>query len=188
MEEKSFQRRARVISGSVIILINLVILVGSMITRNPYEILWVSHYAGILGGIVLINNFNKPVLNGMYSFLFILQLGSVVTHIINPVNETYLDILYWFNHLPHFIGFYLLAKKEYSAYGVHLGFVFMLFLTNLSFQILYTDSLVDPLILGYEINTVYREYFIYVILLALAWYIILLILIKKKSYKKRNEK
>ena len=186
MKEKLLQQRVRVVSSILIILINLIILVGSMITRNPYEILWVSHYAGLLGGIVLINNFKKPVLNGMYSFLFILQLGSVVTHIINPVLDTYLDVLYWFNHLPHFIGFYLLVKKEFNLNGVHLGMIFMLFLTNLSFHILYTDSLVDPIILSYEINTVYREYFIYVIFLALGWYIILLILINEKTKRKKK--
>ena len=182
MKEKLYQQRARVISGIFIILINLIILVGSMITRNPYEILWVSHYAGIVGGIILIINFKNPVLNGIYSFLFIFQLGSVVTHIITPVLDTYLDVLYWFNHLPHIIGFYLIAKKEYSANGVHLGFIFMLFLTNLSFHILYANSVV-----GYEINTVYREYFIYVIFLALGWYIILLILLNEKRKRNNSE-
>jgi len=180
MEEKLIQRRVWVISGIILIPINLITLIGSMITRNPYEILWVSHYAGLLGAAVLIYNFEKPILNGMYSFLFILQLGSVVTHIFNPVFESYLDIFYWLNHLPHFIGFYLIAKKEYSTNGVNLGIIFMLILTNLSFHILYTDSVV-----GYEINTVYREYFIYVLFLALGWYIILLILINEK--RKRNQ-
>ena len=61
-------------------------------------------------------NFKKPFLNGMYAYLFILQLGSVIPHSIqlfqNPIIESYLDIFYWLNHIPHLIGFYLLVKKE----------------------------------------------------------------------------
>ncbi|MHA1730037.1 MAG: hypothetical protein ACTSWY_15110 [Promethearchaeota archaeon] len=168
--------------GIILVPINLVCLIGSGITRNPYEILWISHYSGLLGAIVLIFRFKKPFLNGMYLFLFILQLGSVITHsidvCISPIFVDYLDIFYWLNHLPHLLGFYILAKKEFNINGVHIGFIFLLFLTNLTSQILYFNS---EEALG--INTVFRSYHIYVMLLAMGWYILLLLFYFNKNKK-----
>ena len=169
-----------VIFGCLLIPINLVCLIGAIISRNPYEALWISHYAGILGALVLISKFKKPLLNGIYSFLFILQLGSSIMHIINPVPYVnYLDVFYWLNHLPHLAGIYLLLKKDFDITGVHIGFIFMLVLMILTFQILYVHS---QEALG--INIVYREYFVLVLSLAVLWYIFLIFF----HYTKRKSK
>ena len=160
-----------VIFGFILIPINLVCLIGAIISRNPYEALWISHYAGILGGIVLIYNFKKPLLNGVYSFLFIFQIGSSIMHLINPVPYVnYLDVFYWLNHLPHLVGIYLLIKKDFDITGIHVGFILMLILMNLTFQILYVNSQET---LG--INIVYRESFFLVVILAVLWYSFLLL-------------
>ncbi|MHA1510688.1 MAG: hypothetical protein ACTSRX_03100, partial [Promethearchaeota archaeon] len=167
------------IFGIVLIPINLVCLIGAIISRNPYEALWISHYAGLLGAIVLIYKFKKPILNGIYSFLFVFQVGSSIMHIINPVPYVnYLDTFYWLNHVPHLVGIYLIMKKDFDVKGVHFGFISMLLLISLTFQILYINSQES---LG--INTVYRDYFFYILFFALIWYIFLLFF----HYKKKDE-
>ncbi len=163
--------------GLILIFINLFCLIGAIIRRNPFEALWISHYAGLLGAIILIMNFQSPILNGIYSFIFIFQLGSAFMHIIDPVPyNDYLDVLYWFNHIPHLIGFYIILKKEIDIRGIHFGFIFMLFTMNVTFQILYINS---QEFLG--INIVYREYFFSVLMLAIIWYLFLLYLINKHN-------
>ena len=119
-------------------------------------------------------------LNGLYSFLFVFQVGSSIVHIINPVLYiNYLNTFYWLNHLPHLVGIYLLMKKDFDVKGVHFGLIFVLFLMNLTFQILYINSQES---LG--INTVYRDYFFYILFFAVIWYIFLLFF----YYKKKKEK
>jgi hypothetical protein len=180
MDIEWLKKNGWVIFGIILIPINLVCLIGAIISRNPYEALWISHYAGLLGAIVLIYKFKKPMLNGIYSFLFVFQVGSSIMHIINPVPYiNYLDTFYWFNHLPHLVGIYLIMKKDFDVKGVHFGFIFMLFLISLTFQILHINSQES---LG--INTVYREYFFFILFFAVIWYIFLLFF----YYKKKKEK
>jgi hypothetical protein len=170
------------IFGFILIPINLVCLIGSIISRNPFEALWISHYAGILGGIVLIYQFKKPLLNGIYSFLFIFQLGSSIMHLINPVSYVnYLDVFYWLNHLPHLVGIYLLIKKDFDIKGVYIGFILMLFLMNLTFQILHVNS---QEALG--INIVYRESFFLILILAVLWFCILILFHFRKRKSNNN--
>ena len=177
MEKQVIIDRTWIIFGSLLIPINLVCLIGSGITRNPYELLWISHYSGLLGGIVLILRFKKPFFNGVYSFLFIFQLGSVLTHLINPLpHETYLDVFYWLNHVPHIIGFYVIIKKKITSQGVNVGFIFLLFMMALTAQILYVYGVED---LG--INTLFRGYFLLNLALSVGWYIILLLIERKTS-------
>jgi len=177
MDTEWLKKNGWVIFGIVLIPINLVCLIGAIISRNPYEALWISHYAGLLGAIVLIYKFKKPILNGIYSFLFVFQVGSSIMHIINPVPYiNYLDTFYWLNHVPHLVGIYLLMKKDLDVKGVHFGFIFMLFLISLTFQILFINSQES---LG--INTVYREYFFFIIFFAAIWYIFLLFFYNKKK-------
>ena len=179
MDTEWLKKNGWVIFGIVLIPINLVCLIGAIISRNPYEALWISHYAGLLGAIVLIYKFKKPILNGIYSFLFVFQVGSSIMHIINPVPYiNYLDTFYWFNHLPHLVGIYLLMKKDFNVKGVHFGLIFMLFLISFSFQILYINSQES---LG--INTVYRDYFFYILFSAVIWYVFLLFF----HYRKKKE-
>ena len=180
MDTEWLKKNGWVIFGIVLIPINLVCLIGAIISRNPYEALWISHYAGLLGAIVLIYQFKKPILNGIYSFLFVFQVGSSIMHIINPVPYiNYLDAFYWLNHLPHLVGIYLLIKKDFDVKGVHFGLIFVLFLMNLTFQILHINSQES---LG--INTVYREYFFFILFFAVIWYIFLLFF----YYRKKKEK
>ncbi|MHA1474648.1 MAG: hypothetical protein ACTSQ5_05630 [Promethearchaeota archaeon] len=141
MDTEWLKKNGWVIFGIVLIPINLVCLIGAIISRNPYEALWISHYAGLLGAIVLIYKFKKPILNGIYSFLFVFQVGSSIMHIINPVPYVnYLDTFYWLNHVPHLVGIYLIMKKDFDVKGVHFGFISMLLLISLTFQILYINS------------------------------------------------
>ena len=180
MDVEWLKKNGWVIFGIVLIPINLVCLIGAIISRNPYEALWISHYAGLLGAIVLIYKFKKPILNGIYSFLFVFQVGSSFMHIIDPVPYiNYLDTFYWFNHLPHLVGIYLLMKKDFDVKGVHFGLIIMLFLINLTSQILFINSQES---LG--INTVFREYHIYILISAVIWYIFLIIIDLYKKKKK----
>ena len=61
MDIEWLKKNVWVIFGIVLIPINLVCLIGAIISRNPYESLWISHYAGLLGAIVLIYKFKKLI-------------------------------------------------------------------------------------------------------------------------------
>jgi len=156
--------------GIYLIIINLFTLIAGVIDRYSYEALWISYYVGIIQGIICIQKFHKPILNSIYGYLFIFQLGSLILHIIKlPLYLSYLDYLYWFNHIPHLLGFYIIVKKPFSVLGIFYGLFFLLIMLNLTWYILYQFNHQSS-----KINTTYQSEHIFVFGLAFVWLILLL--------------
>lgn len=165
------------ILGIYLIVINIISLIAGVIIRYPYEALWISYYVGVFQGINCFWRFSKPLLNGIYCYLFIFQLGSFVLHLMNPVFNDLLDVLYWFYHAPHLMGFYLLAKRDFDLQGVNYGFLFLLSMLLLTWYLLFLSD--DPT--KYMINTTFRIEHAFVVGLAFGWYFIVHIIHFVKS-------
>ena len=172
-KEESTSEKGMIIAGIVLIIINLICLIGPIFVRNKYEVLWLSHYAGLLQGILLLYLIRKPHLNGAYVFLFIFQICSFLLNISTPLPAEldWLHIFYFLNHIPHFFGFWMIAKKDYSIRGLTWGLIFFQFIIILSWYISFVYSQEFQ-----HINTTFSDSFIIVYLFGFGWYGILFLL------------
>ena len=95
-----------------------------------YDVLWVSQYIGVIGGLSLFFKLRNELLNGAYAFAFLLPLVGLFT-------SRSTDILFYLNHLPHVIGIaYLIHPRiRYSRVGQLSGLAFVLAMIGVTFGV-----------------------------------------------------
>lgn len=81
--------------------------------------LWLSPYLGILAAIIILIDYKSPLLNGIYSYLFLFPLIAFFQSFGDPISL--------FSHSIHFLGFYILSPKTHDIYisrkGLGDGFI-----------------------------------------------------------------